>query len=514
MSKPTLGSDHLLAHQLAHVMLNIFPGATLGDVAGFFRARHPRLAAQLPGFGPELVRELQARHAFMPQWERKPAADPVDPALAARLSRFARIPARFPLVDRVVARHQARQPLADVNVLFVQHILGQAVPQVAGYVALGMRPADALFIAVPYHPNPEVVAALSGTFGLEVRTPPTIAALHQVTERAVDEWVDRSRRNGQRCLLVGYGPHGREYFAQRHPGLASRFAFTEQTAFGDRPEHRDRATLRVVSYARSDLKGREADFIGTSNTRAMDRVLGELGTGYEEKPVLILGYGSVGRATAAAFAAHRAHVYVYDPHLTPRLRAHATSRGYRVVRDPSAAVRGKLIIAGCSGYRSIDAPQIDQSDDGAIFLSASCELLEINMEHLRARATDATGRLRRVLAAQVNNQQTWHYWLDDGSVRTVVADGLPANFNDVNVVPPEFIDLTMALSLAAAVQAVASDELGYFDLAATDHAMLEEAFAEHLRQLDPEWHRPTARRHPPRPRPARRPGPAPRRRSR
>lgn len=106
------------------------------------------------------------------------------------------------------------------------------------------------------------------------------------------------------------------------------------------------------------------------------------------------------------------------------------------------------------------------------------------MARLAELATDEEGRVRRILAAEVNDQQTWHYWLKDGTIRTVVADGLPAKFNDINVVPPEFIDMTMALSLAAAVDAMRDGTLGFFDLNAEDHEMLDDHFNRFLEELD------------------------------
>lgn len=78
---------------------------------------------------------------------------------------------------------------------------------------------------------------------------------------------------------------------------------------------------------------------------------------------------------------------------------------------------------------------------------------------------------------------TWHYWLKDGRIVTVIADGLPANFNDVNVVPPEFIDVTMAMSIAAGVQAMTGRSLWFEDLNDGDHAMLEKSFATFLDRL-------------------------------
>jgi S-adenosylhomocysteine hydrolase len=392
--------------------------------------------------------------------------------LKATLKKYARIPLRLPMIQSVVDKYQAQQPLKDTNVLMVQHILGQAYPQIAGYKQLGMKCEDAIFVGIPYHRNEEVADAIGRSFGIDVRIPPRdMMELYRAIEKGVDDLVAKHRENGKPCLVVCDGPHAREYFKKQYPELALSGAvrFTEQTAFGDRPEYRSDKSMRVVSYARTELKAkREAKFIGQAVARAVNAVEIKLKTGHEQKPVLILGYGPIGQATAEAFAGDRAEVYVYDPYITKEAEAEAVSRGYRVVKDKSQIAAGKFLLIGCSGHLSIDEEVILSSDPNAIYVSASSKLVEINMKKLGELATDEQGRVRKILAAEVNDQQTWHYWLKDGTIRTVVADGLPANFNDINSVPPEWIDMTMALGLAAAVETMIGAELGYYDLNTDD----------------------------------------------
>lgn len=394
--------------------------------------------------------------------------------LKASFQRFARIPLRLPMIQHVVDKYKDQQPLAGNNVLMVQHMLGQAYPQIAGYKALGMDPKDAIFVGIPYHKNDEVEQAVAKSFGIDVRVPPRdMEELYRSIEKGVDDVIAKHFDNGQPVLIVCDGPHARDYFKKtwlaKHPELAGKVRFTEQTAFGDRPEYRNDNSMRVVSYARTELKAKkEAKFIGQAVARAVNAVLTQMGTGAEEKPVLILGYGPVGQGTAAAFAGQRSKVFVYDPYISAEREAEAKAAGYTVIKDKSQIASGKFLLIGCSGHLSIDEEQILSSDPSAIYVSASSKLVEINMRKLRELATDAQGNIRRVLAAEVNDQQTWHYWLKDGTIRTVIADGLPANFNDINSVPPEFIDMTMGLSLAAAVQTVAGDQLGYESLRPED----------------------------------------------
>ncbi|MBI2375946.1 MAG: hypothetical protein HYV07_18275 [Deltaproteobacteria bacterium] len=405
--------------------------------------------------------------------------------LKASFKRSARIPFSLPMIQAVVKKYEKDQPLKDQNVLMVQHMLGQAFPQVSGYTKLGMNPDDAIFVGIPYHKNHEVEDALVRSFGIDVRVPPKdMVKLYEAIEKGVDDTVAKHLQNGHPMLIVCDGPHARDYFRKKYPHLADKARFTEQTAFGDRPEQWADKSIRVVSYARTELKAKkEAKFIAQAVARAVNAVLTKLGTGYEQKPVLIMGLGPIGLATGEAFVGDRAEVYAYDPNLSPAMRAEAEKLGIKVITDSNNITAGKFMVIGCSGHRSIDEEQILASDPNSIYVSASSKLVEINMKRLAELATDEEGRLRKVLAAEVNNQQTWHYWLKDGTIRTVVADGLPANFNDVNSVPPEFIDMTMGMSLAAAVQTVSKDDKGFYGLNDEDHDMLNQVFEGMLERM-------------------------------
>lgn len=443
--------------------------ARAGDLDGLYEtasslfASHPKLDTLLT----QLTNQMLGREALVSRMERDVFANK---ELRASFQRFARIPLRLPMIQHVVEKYKDEQPLAGHNVLMVQHMLGQAYPQINGYKQLGMDPKQCIFVGIPYHKNEEVEQAVAKSFGVDVRVPPRdMDELYKAIERGVDDVVAQHKKNGKPVLIVCDGPHARDYFKKKYPELSSAVRFTEQTAFGDRPEYRNDTSMRVVSYARTDLKQkREAKFIGQAVARAINAVLTQLGTGYEEKPVLILGYGSIGQATAEALGGDRAKIYVYDPYIKPEQEAEAKANGYTVVKDKSQIAAGKFMMVGCSGHLSIDESQIMSSDPNAIYVSASSKLVEIDMRKLKELATDAQGRVRKILAAEVNDQQTWHYWLKDGTIRTVIADGLPANFNDINSVPPEFIDMTMSLSLAAAVQATSDKSLGYASLNAAD----------------------------------------------
>lgn len=360
-------------------------------------------------------------------------------------------------------------PFAKSRVVMVQHELGDAYAQVRAYTQLGMDPAKCSFVGIPYHPNPEVEETLIRSTGVDGRFSPQgdIDAFHRAIESAVDDAVAK-RAPGEKILIVCDGPYARDYFDRAHlakdPKLAKVVVFTEQTSRGDRPRHRADKTKRVVSYARHPQKKREAEYVGRIGVRAIEDVLFQLKDTFEKKPVLINALGPIGRSTAIAFAARGARVYAYDANPTDEMRAWAKEHGVELVTDAAEAAKGKFMIVGCAGDNSVIPAQIDNAENGTYLVSLSSELLEINLQHIAERATNEQGQLQRVLAARVNQQPTYYYWLDDGTVRVVIAGGLPANFNDVNAMPPEVSDYVIAMSVAAGVEAMESGELGYFTL--------------------------------------------------
>ncbi|OGQ80589.1 MAG: hypothetical protein A2289_21930 [Deltaproteobacteria bacterium RIFOXYA12_FULL_58_15] len=409
-----------------------------------------------------------------------------DEDLRASLKRSSLVTLRSEMVQKVVAKYHHQQPLKNCNVMMVQHMLGQAYSQISGYQQLGMDCCKCIFVGIPYHKNPEVEEAVAQSFGVDVRVPPRdMHEMCKAIERGVDDAVAMHRKNGLPILIVCDGPQARDYFEMAYPELAEAGVarFTEQTSYGDRPEHRAKSSMRVVSYALLEPKEEEAKFVGQAVARAVNGVLSQLGTGGEKKPILILGAGDIGLSTADAFAGDGGEMYIYDNKWSPEAEAYAKSHGYTILKDRANIAKGKFMLVGCAGDLTIDMEEILSSDSNAIYVSASSKLVEINMEALRKLSIDDEGRVRRFLVAEVNNQQTWAYWLTDGTLRIVVADGLPANFNDVNSVPPEFIDLTMAMSLASAVQAVNGTEIVFESLNATDTNELNDMFNGMLNNL-------------------------------
>jgi hypothetical protein len=407
------------------------------------------------------------------------------------LQRFSMIPLALPVTRQVVenVKQEARAekkglPFENARVVMIQHELGQAFGQVNAFRDLGMDPAKCTFVGVPYHPNSEVEEALIRSIGVRGRfcAQGDLATLHKNIEQAVDEAIVK-RQPGEKVLIVCDGPYARRYFEEKYlsrdPSLAKIVRFTEQTARGDRPQDRANDRMRVVSYARHPQKVREAKYIGRAAARAIGQVMHALKDTIENKPVLVKALGPIGMAGAESLKALGARVLVWDKKITPEMRDWAREAKIEIVEDPDKAEEWVHMIVGAAGETSIGAKTIDAGQRTQYYVSLSSELLEMDIGHIEKRATGPDGEVHKALATMVNNQPTYFYQLDDGSIRVVVAGGLPVNFNDINSLPPEIVDFTMALSVSAAVEAMEDDALGYRTLT-RNSKMIYDAYGAYL----------------------------------
>lgn len=184
------------------------------------------------------------------------------------------------------------------------------------------------------------------------------------------------------------------------------------------------------------------------------RVLDEVATTPTRKEVLVVGGGKVGLGVADSFKGDGARVTFFDPYITPTRKKELEALGYTVPTNKDEALNKKFLVVGCSGHRSIDMNDFLKMSSPVFLASAPSKRVEIDTLGLAELTKGDDGVMRRILAAKVNEQETWHYWTQDNRIITAIADGLPANFQDVNSIAPELIDHTMALMLLGAEKAV------------------------------------------------------------
>jgi S-adenosylhomocysteine hydrolase len=473
--KEGLGTEPnwLLAAQLTRWMRNIdSPGLTLDDVARSFKAANPAAATVAPWLNGQTLALLQKAYDFMPQWQVAPTRTTVDDdwtslpteadvwtqKLDAALQSISEVPLTLPLSNSVGTRLESSKPFKNHNVVMVQHMLGQAVPLCAELARGGMNMENAEYVGVPYQKNPAVKLSLERSMGLKVTVPERgdIDGMWQHVCAAVDRAFERHQANGQPILVLDDGGYASKYIATKYKEHAHLFCVVEQTTRGltEISQIDPKPTFPIANVAGSYGKRFESAQVGDAVVQCVRRVLDEVATTPTRKEVLVVGGGKVGLGVADSFKGDGARVTFFDPYVTPSRKKELEALGYTVLTDKNEALNKKFLVVGCSGHRSIDMKDFLEMSSPVFVASASSKRVEIDTLGLADLTRGDDGVMRRILAAKVNEQETWHYWTQDNRIVTAVADGLPANFQDVNSIAPELIDHTMALMLLGAEKAV------------------------------------------------------------
>lgn len=229
------------------------------------------------------------------------------------------------------------------------------------------------------------------------------------------------------------------------------------------------ARIPIVNVAGSAPKRRwEGPLVGAAVCDALVAHLdggAVLGNG----AVLILGYGTIGRAVSSSLmdlGIAPGRIFVADPvRAAQRL---ALERGHRLwSRAAPGAARFRLVV-GCSGTTSFSIGDRAYLEDGALLASASSGSAELSREQFielaDTHASDDIYVVDRDTLAHRSIHAEIVVHAVDRDVR-FLNGGFPVNFDgSVNSVAPELIQVTHALQVGAALQAVRAQDQGLLPL--------------------------------------------------
>jgi len=198
--------------------------------------------------------------------------------------------------------------------------------------------------------------------------------------------------------------------------------------------------IPVISIAESDIK---RDFEPAGVAEALWNNVRQLAHDvmWRGSVVLVVGYGTIGRALAHRIRATEATVLVYDERVYRR--ALARHEGFETV---DALVSGlqrqsvKLII-GTTGTQSLTAEHLALVRNGTYLASASSDRIEIAVDHL-----EGTCHCEQV------GDGCARYTFPDQRVVYLLAEGYPVNFYAADSVQNQLIDLIMTQIFLAACE--------------------------------------------------------------
>ena len=380
----------------------------------------------------------------------KPAGQ--DKALAARLadlSQYARMPARLPLLDKMVADLKGKKPLRGKNVLWVSHLLATAVPLAGALRSAGTLAKSTIVVGTPYGTNPAVRKTLSED-GFDVRVPPlSVAKYEKAVRRAVDDMVAQHRRNHKPVVVLDDGGLVTKILHSdpRYADVLPAFKIVEQTTRGITLAEKQSLKVPVINVARSLSKRAEGIFIGQAVAAKVLQGLRRSGRELSGTQVTVMGYGIVGQAVAAELKRAGARVTVVE---SSGARAKAARKAHFTVTTKARALPRSEVVIGATGHQSLTLADLRKLPGGAVVASASSKQVEFDMAGLRKAASS-----RRLVTSDnpLVRLPTARYKLGRAEI-TVLGDGWPVNFDgDVEDIPARHIQLTRAVMFAGALQA-------------------------------------------------------------
>jgi S-adenosylhomocysteine hydrolase len=384
------------------------------------------------------------------------------------------IPKGLPLLDALVKGERGNQPLRGVTALLIQHQLGSMVPMTKAFIALGLRPERIYWIDIPYTANAEVRAALR-----RLGIPRENFAHRSYHLRRPYAPYQRKRvqqlylrllgqlQNTDRLLVLDDGSYFLEALCcHEDKGSFPQTYIVEQTMRGIIKMKED-ATMRaycaripVVDVAQSPpKKDLESPEVGKCVWRSLKpSIVGEIGP---KDNCLILGYGAIGSAVAAelkvSLGIPSRQIFVTDP--DPKsLRCALEAELSEWTRTRDTAIRFNLVV-GCSGTTSFKIGDRVFLEKGALLASASSGSAELSREDFIDLADTHLNDDIYVIEERPLSKQSIHdpiniHLGDDRTVR-FLNGGFPVNFDGrVNCVPPQRIQVTHALQVGAALQAL------------------------------------------------------------
>lgn len=405
----------------------------------------------------------------------------------------------LPLLERYRRRRSAS--LAGVDVLFVQHQLAPFTARVRAMYDDGLERSRAWFLDIPYSTSRVVRRHLRERLpsDRQIAEPfddPFACYSRAQHDRAMTLLTRLADRSGDgRVLVVDDGAYVLRTLASAgaSDGLRERFRgarVVEQTTRGHRflesaEGHRIVQDLDIVavSVARTATKVRfEAPCIGAAVAQAVRRLVAQ--QDLEPRRGLIIGYGSVGAASAAELRRGYANLGldIVDAN-QDRLEA-AAAHGFGTARAlPTSVARHRRydLVVGCTGGTSFTWDNRNLLADVAVLASGSSAAVELDRARLVERADenplDDFEMLNDRTADASNIHADIRFALHPRRRFTILRAGFPVNFDgEPEHVPTILIQPTHCLLYAAVVQALACASPGFRLLEpAEDYRILDEA---------------------------------------
>lgn len=340
------------------------------------------------------------------------------------------------------------KPFENKEILIVLHFFRDLLPFIEGAIQLGLNPESTTLFYKEY-PYPQKMAVANWLKEKHFRVLP---------RSKIPEFLNKLNQTDPKSQIMIIEDGG-FFVPEIHRNYAQLIndhkivGAVEQTTRGimnakDWINENEGNQLRfpVLSIATSKLKAEfEPPYIARAVIRNIERLLPNIAL--NGKKIGLFGCGTIGKEIAKWLRTNGADTSIYEP--LPQRQLWAQQKGFYLAGSPEEAARGKSIIIGCSGRRSINSRVIANLAHGTYIISASSEQYEIDVEEIKRRASE-----EEELRVDYGSERLigTDYIISPNNRRIhLLCNGYPINFWGMDSMPDEASDLIMTLIFLAAV---------------------------------------------------------------
>lgn len=342
--------------------------------------------------------------------------------------------------------------IEDLTVIIVPHLLTDFLSFIDAMETIGLNPKHTFIVGIPYSMKDHVVVRLLHR-GYNSIWAPSLYPFHNELHEAIKAAASSARAKAGKILIVEDGGYVIPTIHSDYPELIpSVIGAVEQTANGIwayKAILKKKRKIKTMNVAECDLKKRrESPHIGDAVFRNTSNLLDQVKMSVRNKEVLVVGFGSTGSQIAKIFKKMEANVTVFDE--IKKRRREAKLNGFHVPESLDAGIKGKFLVIGCTGKKSIGINSLLRADHQTLFVNASSKRLEVDHDELK----NITERVETVAPFVTQ------YHLFNGKTITILADGFPVNFHgDSESVPDKELQFIYGLLFDSAVYVIQRPDL-------------------------------------------------------
>lgn len=372
----------------------------------------------------------------------------------------------LPIMEHYLKKIGNEKPLQNVTMLFIQHQLGNQIPQVDALIHLGLDRNKLFWLDIPYSANITVKEHLIKNTKIPLKN--LINNDYNILQpytnyqrnRTQNVLIDFLNNPPEKLIVLDDGAYFLEAmttFKKQLPNVS----IVEQTTRGIIKIKASAAlskcakNITIINVAQSEPKTTlEPPFIGIAVCNALHK---KLGTNFanKEKKCLVLGYGAIGKQVAASLFDNgfgKDQIYVYDKSI--KRANEAQNQGYQKWSRKKDVLFS--LVVGCSGTSSFGIGDYVFLEDEAVLASASSGSVELSREGFIELAHSHNKDDIELDTSNLDESDIH----SDIQLKIIGKDvkflngGFPVNFDGrVNCVPTYYIQPTPVMMVEAAMMA-------------------------------------------------------------